>query len=255
MIATKDEIRERNEYCELVRLNTYIAKFGTHDLLDWLCKYGKSEVFSKSSGTVHDYLIGSYNITSETSYYKIPDYITIAKRMAYNASEHSTCIRVKIGACVYDNGNFYVGTNGMQNKSFHSVGETNLFLSLLGLEKSNIPLSCKEISELVKKDFCRRGKVGVFLIEGGLPRRFCPSYCAERNALRHISGDGSDGIELYTDILPCYGCSERIAKLGLKRVFIGNSSHNNTLDISDIISLDILKQSGIEVVKVKDDEG
>jgi len=127
--------------------------------------------------------------------------------------------------------------------------------------------------ELSKLSSAQRAKVGAIIVKdthiiaegyNGTPRGFnnvCEYYDyadhlhtkpevlhAETNAITKLarSTSSSDQSTLYVTLAPCYDCSKLIIQAGIKRVVYDESYLRD--------GLDLLKQAGVEVQKVKLEE-
>jgi len=127
--------------------------------------------------------------------------------------------------------------------------------------------------ELSKLSSAQRAKVGAIIVKdthiiaegyNGTPRGFnnvCEYYDyadhlhtkpevlhAETNAITKLarSTSSSDQSTLYVTLAPCYDCSKLIIQAGIKRVVYDGSYLRD--------GLDLLKQAGVEVQKVKLEE-
>lgn len=73
---------------------------------------------------------------------------------------------------------------------------------------------------------------------------------AEQNALLQCAKNGvsTEGATIYQTINPCYLCSKMLVTAGIRRVvYTGEYFHDDKLDHD---ALDLLRESGVEVVKV-----
>jgi len=77
---------------------------------------------------------------------------------------------------------------------------------------------------------------------------------AEQNAIIQcaLHGISCKGGTMYSTINPCYTCAKMIIAAGIKRfVYIGEYFHDDELDDK---ALDLLREGGVEVVHMKEDD-
>lgn len=90
---------------------------------------------------------------------------------------------------------------------------------------------------------CLRNEMG---IESGTRHEICRAVHAEQNAILQcaLHGVSCEGATIYTNGSPCMICGKMILNAGIKRVVYDT-------DYPDKLSLDMLSQAGIEVVRFK----
>jgi len=133
--------------------------------------------------------------------------------IAYEVSRRSTCLRRQIGAIVVSD----VG----------EIKSTGYNGNPRGLPH------CEEVG-------CIRDILG---IESGTRMETCTAVHAEQNALIQ-AGTNALGGTLYSTIVPCPICARMIINAKIRRVVYSG-------DYSDEQGLELLRQAGIEVNKIK----
>lgn len=90
---------------------------------------------------------------------------------------------------------------------------------------------------------CLRNEMG---IESGTRHEICRAVHAEQNAILQcaLHGVSCEGATIYTNGSPCMICGKMILNAGIKRVVYD-------MDYPDKLSLDMLSQAGVEVVRFK----
>lgn len=143
-----------------------------------------------------------------------PRYMSVAKLVA----TWSTCIR----------DNRQVGAVIVKNNRIVSTGYNGA--------PSGIK-SCQDRGE------CLRNKLG---IESGTRQEICYSVHAEQSAIVQAAkmGISIEGATIYVTHQPCSLCSRMLINSGIKRIVYEQ-------DYPDKFSLKILKEAGIEVMKLK----
>ena len=143
-----------------------------------------------------------------------PRYMSVAKLVA----TWSTCIREnrQVGAVIVrENRIVATGYNGAPS----------------GIK------NCQERGECLRDKLC---------IESGTRQEMCYSIHAEQSAIIQAAkmGISIDGASIYVTHQPCSLCSRMLINSGIKRIVYEQ-------DYPDKFSLKLLKESGIEVVKLK----
>lgn len=137
--------------------------------------------------------------------------------VAHKVSERSTCLSRKIGAVIVKDGHIIAtGYNGSPKGCIH----------------------CTDIG------FCLRKKMG---FPSGQGLEYCRAGHAESNAIDQCAkkNGGAEGSTLYTTTQPCTFCSIRIINSGIRKIiFLG--------DYPNELSMQLLKESGIEVMHFND---
>ena len=100
--------------------------------------------------------------------------------------------------------------------------------------------SCKE------RGYCLRDKLG---IESGTRAEMCYAIHAEQNAVIQAAkmGISVEGATIYVTHQPCSVCTRILINSGISRIVYDK-------EYPDKFSLDLLKESGIELVHLKSDE-
>lgn len=140
--------------------------------------------------------------------------------MAKLVSSWSTCVRRKVGAII------------VKDKRIIATGYNG---APVGVE------SC------IEKGYCLRDKMG---IESGTRAEYCYATHAEQNAIVQAAklGISVDGGTIYITHRPCGICTKLIINSGIKRIVYG-------YHYPDDFSMEILKQTDIEVVYLPYEEG
>ena len=141
-----------------------------------------------------------------------PNWDEYFSQIAQDVAKRSTCIRHKYGAVIVNKKHEIVATgyNGVIRGAPH----------------------CDEIG-------CIKDKLN---IKSGSGHDICPAVHAEQNVLLQ-AGKQSRGATLYINAFPCKICSRLMVNAGIKKVVVSGN-------YSDEEGLEILKGSGVEVVKV-----
>ncbi len=98
---------------------------------------------------------------------------------------------------------------------------------------------CDEVGHIMK----------TFIDENGNQSQHCVrTLHAEENAILQCAKDGIrlEGATIYTKMVPCYNCSMRIVRVGIKRVVAMKRYH------ADELSLKLFKDAGVELVVIDD---
>ena len=95
------------------------------------------------------------------------------------------------------------------------------------------------VESCVEKGYCLRDKMG---IASGTRAEVCFATHAEQNALVQAAklGISVDNTTIYVTHRPCLICSKLLINAGIKRIVYG-------VDYPDSMSLDVLKEAGIEL--------
>jgi dCMP deaminase len=134
--------------------------------------------------------------------------------MAQVAKKRSTCMRRAVGAVIVkDNRILATGYNGAP-KGIRHCGET-------GCLRENLNIPSGERHEL------------------------CKGLHAEQNAIIQaaVFGAAIEGGTVYTTLYPCILCTKMIINSGIKRIVLKE-------EYNDQLSKELLKESGIEVIKL-----
>jgi dCMP deaminase len=103
----------------------------------------------------------------------------------------------------------------------------------------------------VNDDKYPKDRVSTILIDGERVNKYDIMSHAEASALIHASGDLSK-CTLYVGTMPCHECCKLIIHSGIKRVVIGDVEIHGGWKRSFVISSELFKDSGVEVVgKIK----
>jgi dCMP deaminase len=142
-----------------------------------------------------------------------PSWDEYFSRIVRDVAERSTCIRHKYGCVIVNEKHEIIATgyNGVIRGAPH----------------------CEDIG-------CIKDKLN---IESGKGHDLCPAVHAEQNALLQ-SGKNSLGATLYVNAFPCKICARLMVNAGIKKVVVSGN-------YTDEEGLEILKSSGIRVVKIK----
>ena len=99
------------------------------------------------------------------------------------------------------------------------------------------------VKSCLERGECLRDKLN---IESGTKQEICYSVHAEQNAIAQAArmGHAVNGGTIYITHSPCSICSRIIINSGIKRIVYAEN-------YPDQFSLDILKEAGIEVLKLK----
>ena len=127
--------------------------------------------------------------------------------------ERSTCLRRKVGAVV------------VKDKRILSSGY------------NGAPQGCKHCEETG----CLREKLG---IPSGQRHELCRAIHAEQNAIVQAAYTGTNlqGSTLYVSCQPCVMCAKLAINAGIRKIIF-------TGDYPDDLSLQLLKEAGVEIVK------
>lgn len=139
--------------------------------------------------------------------------------LAKNVAQWSSCVR----------NNRQVGAVIVKNKRILTTGYNG---APAGVK------SCKE------RGFCLRDKLG---IQSGTRAEVCYAIHAEQNAVIQAAklGISVEGATIYVTHQPCSVCTRILINSGISRIVYQN-------DYPDNFSLDLLKESGVEFVKLDD---
>jgi len=135
--------------------------------------------------------------------------------IAETVKKRSTCLRRQVGAIIVkDNRILTTGYNGVPPKMKH----------------------CDEVG-------CLRQKLN---IPSGQRHELCRALHAEQNAIVQAAkyGISIEGATIYITHQPCIICAKLIIASGIKRIVYKG-------EYPDEFSLDMLKESGIEIVNIK----
>lgn len=128
--------------------------------------------------------------------------------------KRSTCLRRRVGAAIVkDNRILSTGYNGAPKGLKHCI-ETGCIRA-----KTNVP--------------------------SGERHELCRGLHAEQNAIIQaaVFGTAIDGATMYTTLYPCVLCTKMIINSGIKRIVLRE-------DYNDPLSISMLEESGIEVIKL-----
>lgn len=151
------------------------------------------------------------------------EFITSYSQIAKHWSQHSYCVRRKVGALIVkDNAIISDGFNGTPS-GFENCCEIQLPLHGYKTENGHLTINEEDHSKVMLKT---RPEV----------------LHAESNALMKCArmGRATDGADLYVSCSPCIECSKLIIQAGIKRVFFSELYK----DVSGVL---LLLKSGIEV--------
>lgn len=102
-------------------------------------------------------------------------------------------------------------------------------------------------------------KVGCFIVETtsnkGVEKHCIRTIHSEQNAILQCArfGVSCDGATIYVTGNPCYTCAKLIVGAGIKRYVYSNEYfHSDGLDAS---ALDLMREAGVEVIKIKPNAG
>jgi dCMP deaminase len=143
-----------------------------------------------------------------------PNWDDYFMEMAQVAKKRSTCMRRAVGAVIVkDNRILATGYNGAP-KGIRHCGET-------GCLRENLNIPSGERHEL------------------------CKGLHAEQNAIIQaaVFGAAIEGGTVYTTLYPCILCTKMIINSGIKRIVLKE-------EYNDQLSKELLKESGIEVIKL-----
>jgi dCMP deaminase len=131
--------------------------------------------------------------------------------------ERSNCIRRKVGCVLVKNNRILsLGYNGTPR------GMKNCYEG-----------GCKRCMEHLNNS-----------VSSGKNLDLCICIHAEENAMLFLSMNEMEGSTLYVSLMPCLSCAKKIIQCQIKKVvFLENYSEN------DIITLKMLQENGVEVVK------
>ncbi|SEF38974.1 dCMP deaminase [Caloramator fervidus] len=135
--------------------------------------------------------------------------------IAETVKKRSTCLRRQVGAIIVkDNRILTTGYNGVPPKMKH----------------------CDEVG-------CLRQKLN---IPSGQRHELCRALHAEQNAIVQVAkyGISIEGATIYITHQPCIICAKLIIASGIKRIVYKG-------EYPDEFSLDMIKESGIEIVNIK----
>ncbi len=145
---------------------------------------------------------------------KRPDWDQYFMEIAEIIKKRSTCIRRQVGAIIVkDNRILSTRYNGAPKGLKHCY-ET-------GCLRSNLSIPSGERHEL------------------------CRGLHAEQNAIIQaaVFGTAIEGATIYTTLSPCVLCTKMIINAGIKRIVLRE-------DYNDPLSISMLEESGIEVIKL-----
>ncbi len=139
--------------------------------------------------------------------------------MAYLVSTRSTCLRRKVGAVIVKN-------NQVISTGYNGAPKSVPHCSLTG---------------------CLRQQMNV---PSGERHELCRGVHAEQNAIVQaaVNGTSIQNAELYCTTQPCIICAKMIINSEIKRVFVAES-------YNDKMSLEMLTQANVELIKVDKDTG
>lgn len=143
-----------------------------------------------------------------------PDWDQYFMEIAEIAKKRSTCLRRQVGAVIVkDNRILSTGYNGAPKGLKH----------------------CQETG-------CLRSSLSV---PSGERHELCRGLHAEQNAIIQaaVFGTAIEGAAIYTTLSPCVLCTKMIINAGIKRIILRE-------DYNDPLSISMLEESGIEVVKL-----
>jgi len=145
-----------------------------------------------------------------------PDWDTYFMEMAEVVKRRSTCLRRQVGAVIVkDKRILTTGYNGAPSGTPH-CSETGCYREI-----NNIP--------------------------SGQRAELCRGTHAEQNAIIQAAYHGVSikGASLYVTLQPCILCAKMIINAGIERIYFKG-------DYPDDLSLKILKEAGIELIKVEE---
>ncbi len=140
-------------------------------------------------------------------------------KMAYLASERSTCLRRKVGAVIVRNNQILsTGYNGSP-KGVRHCSQTGCLR-----QQMNIP--------------------------SGQRHEMCRGVHAEQNAIIQaaVNGHSIKGAELYCTNQPCSICAKIIINSEIKKVYIAEP-------YNDQLAEEMMKEAGVELIKVNVETG
>jgi dCMP deaminase len=143
-----------------------------------------------------------------------PNWDQYFMEIAEIVKKRSTCIRRRVGAVIVkDNRILSTGYNGAPKGLKHCI-ETGCIRA-----KTNVP--------------------------SGERHELCRGLHAEQNAIIQaaVFGTAIDGATIYTTLYPCVLCTKMIINSGIKRIVLRE-------DYNDPLSISMLEESGIEVIKL-----
>ena len=142
-----------------------------------------------------------------------PNWDQYFMEIAEIVKKRSTCLRRLVGAVIVkDNRILSTGYNGAPKGLKHCI-ETGCIRA-----KTNVP--------------------------SGERHELCRGLHAEQNAIIQaaVFGTAIDGATIYTTLSPCVLCTKMIINSGIKRIVLRE-------DYNDSLSISMLEESGIEVIK------